>query len=88
MARGAPVCGIEESEHRELGRQTQLPVVDEIADDLDAGDAERTDDAAQHVEMTFGGALRDEVHARLEHGLALALAPAGRLRRRPGSRRR
>ena len=69
IARGAPVCGIEEREHRELGRQALLPVVDEIADDLDAGDAERRDDAAQHVEMAFGGALRHEVHARLEHRL-------------------
>ena len=46
--------GIEEGEHGELGRQPLFPVVHEIADDLDAGDAERSDDAAQHVEMTLG----------------------------------
>ena len=64
-----PRLRIEERQHGELGRQPLPPVVDEISDDLDAGDAERRDDAAQHVEMALGRALGHEVHARLEHGL-------------------
>jgi hypothetical protein len=44
-----------------------------FADDLDAGDAERLDVAAQHVEVPLRRRLRDQVHARLDHGLAVAL---------------
>jgi hypothetical protein len=55
---------IEEVEQPHLGGQPGAPVVDEIADDLDAGVAERGDVAAQHVEMAVEARIRLEVHAR------------------------
>jgi hypothetical protein len=38
---------IEQRQHRKLRRQGALPVVDEVADHLDAGDADGPHDAAQ-----------------------------------------
>ena len=52
IACGMPVRGSKRLRRRQLRRQAELVVVDEVADDLDAGAVERRDDrAAQHVEM-------------------------------------
>ncbi|MNN35060.1 hypothetical protein D3C81_1488980 [compost metagenome] len=64
---------IEQVQHGHLRRQAVLVVVDEIADDLDAGQAKRRHVAAQHVEVAIEGGVRHQVHARLDHGLAVAL---------------
>jgi len=55
--------------------------VDEIADHLDAGETQRLHHAAQHVEVADRGALRNEMHPRLDHGLAGAPGRASRPRR-------
>ena len=48
---------IEQRQDAELGGQALLVVVDEVADDLDAGGVDRrADGAAQHVEMAVGHA--------------------------------
>ncbi len=66
--------GIGKIEHRHLGRQVVPVVVEEVADDLDAGEPQGMDHAAQHVEMTARRALfRHQVHARLDDRLAFGL---------------
>ncbi len=70
---------IEQVEDRHLGGQAELEVVDEVADDLDAGEAQRLHHAAQHVEMPVGGALgnRDGRAARSRSGPIALRAQAG-----------
>ena len=65
-----------------LRRQAVQVVVDIVADDLDAGRVERRDVAAQHVEMAAEGRVRLEMHARLDHRLAVALRDEAVLHRR------
>ncbi len=79
MASGCPVARIEQVEQPHLRRQAAPVVVDVVADDLDAGERERRDVAAQHVEVAVDTrASGDEMHARLDHRLAVALrAQAG-----------
>ncbi len=64
---------IEQVEERHLRGQAALVVVDIVADDLDPGEIEWREVAAQHVEMAVERLVRDEVHARLDDRLALAL---------------
>jgi len=71
-------AGIEQSEDREFGGEAELVVVDEVADDLDAGGIDwRLDGAAEHIEMPVGDA-GFEVNARFDHRLAPALAGQAR----------
>ena len=66
IAFGTPVRGSNSSSIAEFGRQAEFVVVDEVADDLDAGGVDRLlDRAAQHVEMAVGDArARDACAAR------------------------
>ena len=73
--------GVEQVEDGELGRQAAPPVVDEVADDLHARQAQRAHDAPQDVEVPVDAAARHEVDARLEHRPALALRAEGGLDR-------
>ena len=66
---------VEEIEQRHLRRQAAAPVLDIVADDLDAGQALRREVAAQHVEMALEGGIGLEMDARLDHRLAEALGP-------------
>jgi hypothetical protein len=69
---------IVEREQPVLRREAAVIVVDVVPDDLDAGQRERRDVAAQHVEVTTECLVRPQVDARLDHGLAVALgAQAG-----------
>ena len=79
---------VEQVEDAEFRRQAVQVVVDIVADDLDAGRVERRDVAAQHVEMAVEGGVRLEMHARLDHRLAVALRDERRPPPRPGSPRR
>ena len=73
---------IEQIEDAEFRRQAVQVVVDIVADDLDAGRVERRDVAAQHVEMAAEGRIRLQMHARLDHRLAVALRDEAGLDRR------
>ena len=53
----------------------------EVADDLHPGDVERGDVGAQQVEVAVEGGVGDEVLARLEHDLVVALRAQRLLRR-------
>src|SRR3546814_13251687 len=65
---------IKQQQDGQFGRQVVLVVVDEVADHLDAGGINRlAQRAAQHVEMAVGDAGL-EMHARVDHRLAPALA--------------
>ena len=65
---------VEQGQDGELGRQAALVVVHEVADDLDPGRVDRLlDRPAQHVEVPVGDA-GFEMHPRLDHRLAAALA--------------
>jgi hypothetical protein len=68
-----PGARVEQVEDAELGRQALLVVVDEVADHLHPGQAQRRHVAAQHVEMAVEGRVRHQMHARLDDGLAPAL---------------
>jgi len=73
---------IEQREDGKLGGKTELVVIDEIANDLDArGIDRRLDGTAQHVEVPVGDA-RFEMHAGLDHGFATALTGQARFNRR------
>src|SRR5260221_7612798 len=73
---------IEQRQDRKLGRETELVVVDEVADDFDArGIDGRLDGAAQHVEMAVGHAGL-EMYAGFDHGFAPALTGEARFDRR------
>ena len=88
IARGMPVRGSNRLRIAEFRRQAVLVVVDIVADDLDAGRVERRDVAAQHVEMAVEGRVRLEMHARLDHRLAVALRDQAGFDRGRGFRRR
>ncbi len=59
-----------ERQQRQLRRQAELVVAVVVADDLDAGHAERRDVRAQEVEVAVERRVGHEVLARLEHDLA------------------
>src|SRR5260370_25664764 len=64
---------IEQRENGQLGRKTELVIVDEVADDFDARGIDRClDGAAQDVEMPVGDAGL-EVNAGFDHRFAPAL---------------
>ena len=73
--------GVEQVEDGELGRQSAAVVVDEVADDLHAREAQRVHHAPQDVEVPVDAAAGHEVDARLEHRPALALRAEGGLDR-------
>src|SRR5258708_19280878 len=74
---------IEQREDSKLGRKTELVVVDEVADDLDAcGIDRRLDGAAQHVEMPVGH-TRFEMNPGFDHRFPPALTGEARSDRRP-----
>ena len=55
-----------------------MVVVVEIADNLDASCITWRDVSAQHVKMTIHGLVRQQMHARFDHGFTVALcAQAG-----------
>src|SRR4051794_36349031 len=56
-----------ERDEPELGRQPATIVVDEVADDLYPGNAERCDICPQDVPVAGELRPRHEMHARLEH---------------------
>ena len=56
---------VEEVQHRHLGGQAALVVVDVVSDDFDSGDMLRRDVAAKHVEMSVIGRVRVDMDARL-----------------------
>ena len=62
-----------------LRGQPELIVVDEVAHHLDAGEAERSDVAAQDVEVTAERLVGPQMHAGLDHGLAEPLRPQAAL---------
>ena len=66
-------AGVVEREQAVLRRQPALVVVDVVADDLDAGQRERRDVAAEHVEVPAERLVGPQVDARLDHRLAQAL---------------
>ena len=72
---------IEKIEQRHLRWQPELVVVDVVSDDLDAGETERRDIAAQNIEVTVERGIGNEVHARLDHGLPATLCKQARLDR-------
>jgi len=73
---------IEQVEQRHLRRQVLLVVVDIVTDDLDAGEPQRGDVAAKHVEVAVESWIGNKVHARLDHRLAAALRQKAGLDRR------
>ena len=69
-----PIMRVHQKEESHLRRQAVAIVVDVVADDLHACEAERSlESAAEHVEMTVDLRVRHEVHARLDDGLLPAL---------------
>ncbi len=68
-----PGRGVEQRQEAHLRRQPGAVVAVEVADDLDAREPERADDAAQDVEVPVDRRVGLEVHARLEDRLPLAL---------------
>jgi hypothetical protein len=73
---------VEQVEQRQLGRQADLVVAVEVADDLDARHGERPDVAAQDVEVARAVLLGLQVHARLDRRLAAPLRDEALLDRR------
>jgi hypothetical protein len=74
--------GVEQVEHRDLGRQVVPVVLVEISHHLHARDAERPDYAAQDVEVPLVGGFRHQMDARLDNGLAVSLGAQAVLDRR------
>jgi hypothetical protein len=70
-----------QAEQAALRRQPEPVVVHVVADDLDPGQRERSDVAAQHVEVPPERLGGPQVHARLDHRLAQALRPEPSLHR-------
>jgi hypothetical protein len=70
---GASRAGVEQVEEAHLRRQSEPPVIDEIADDLDTRERERRDVTAEHVEVTVERCIGHEMHPGLDHRLAAAL---------------
>ena len=85
IATGTPVAGVHQQQQRELRRQPETVVVDEVADDLDAGVI--AGHAAQDVEMAL-----DSLRERGASAARSRSRPAPGRRSRPapnrGSRRR
>ena len=71
--------GVVKREQAELGRQAELPVAEEVADDLHPGDVERRHVCPEQVEVPVEGRIRHEVLARLEDDRLLPLRAHGGL---------
>ena len=70
---------IEQIEETHLRGQTVAVIVDVVGDDLDTCETERRDIASQHIEVTVEGSIRREMHAGLDHGLAMPLRAKARV---------
>ncbi len=68
-------------EQRHLRRQSLLIVVDIVPHHFDAGIAERSDIAAENIEMAVDGGIRCQMEARLNNGLTTSGRHQSRLDR-------
>ena len=68
-----PRARVEERDESELGREPGAVVLDEVADDLHAGHAERPDGRAENVEVTREGRIGHVLDARIERDSPLTL---------------